>query len=259
MGDGESILKFEDIDAPVTLFNLQAKPGIYWLTFDATLGSGNIESGTTSDTDKTEGVIWSKSKSDTDGDLFSLDFRVCQRISPWEEKSPSYLDLFLGYAYYKEKLHITNGNQIIPPFGPFRGLDSSYEFVWQSYLLGLKGNLALNKDTSPGLYNISLAGLVSAGFTRYRGEGVWNLRGDFEKDPSFRHESDNGISTSCELGVVYQPIRYISLGVGYQLIYYEAWNGTDKTFFSDGTDTSTPLDEVQSYRHGPYIAFSGQF
>jgi hypothetical protein len=119
--------------------------------------------------------------------------------------------------------------------------------------------LALNKEASPGLYNISLAGSASAGFVRYLGEGVWNLRDDFEKDPSFRHEADNGISTFTELGLVYQPIRYISLGVGYQFLFFGAWNGTDTTFFSDGTEASTPLDEVQSYRHGPYISFSGQF
>lgn len=258
-GDGESILEFEDIDAPVTLLSLQGKPGIYWLTLEGAMGFGNIESGTTVDTDQTEGNIWSKSESDTDGDLFLLDFRVYQRITPWEEESPSYLDAFLEYTYFKEKLHITNGDQIIPPYGSFSYLNSTYEFVWQSYSLGLKGNLALNEEASPGLYNISIAGSASGGLVRYRGEGVWNLRDDFEQDPSFRHESDHGVSAFTELGFVYQPIRYISIGIGYQFLYFEAWSGTDITFFSDGTEASTRLDEVLSYRHGPYIAFSGQF
>ena len=259
-GDGESILEFEDLNAPITLGTLRVKPGLDWLTLEGTFGSGNVSSGTTIDTDQTEGLVWSKSESDTDGDISIVDLKLAARIAPPEAESKTYLDGFIGYQYYREKWHITRGEQVIPDSGPFAGrLNSSYEFVWESYPIGLKGNLSLEPERKSWLYDLSVNGSSSLGFIRYRGEGVWNLRSDFEQDPSFKHEADEGVAIFIEFGVVYRPVRYVSIGTGYQLLSYNAWNGTDTTFFSDGSEGTTRLDEVRSFRHGPYISLSGQF
>lgn len=259
-GDGESVLDFEDLDAPITLGTIRIKPGLYWLTLEGTIGTGNVSSGKTIDTDQTEGVVWSRSESDTDGDISFVDLKLAVRVAPHEAGSKTYLDGFLGYQYYREKWHITRGEQVVPDSGPFSGrLNSSYEFIWESYPVGLKGNLSLDLQRRSWLYDVSVNGTGSLGFVRYRGEGVWNLRSDFEQDPSFKHEADEGVAIFFELGAVYRPVRYVSLGAGYQFLSYNAWNGTDTTFFSDGTEGTTKLDEVNSFRHGPYLSISGRF
>ncbi len=263
--NGKSILEYKDIDAPISIVTARIKPGPYWLTLEGSGGFGEIDSGTQVDTDKLGSFVFSESESDVDGDVLIVDVNVALRIVPWDKNSPSYLDAFVGVQYYQEKLHMTNGVQTINsdlnavPLGPFdEELDSTYDFNWLSFPVGLKGNLALNKKASPGLYNFSLTGAASIASTSYYGEGVWNLRDDFEQSPSFAHEAE-GYAVSGELGAVYQPIRYISIGGGYTFYSFEARDGTDTTYFSNGVTVDVPLDEVSSLRHGPYVFVSGQF
>ena len=266
-GKIESILEFKDIDAPITLTTLRVKPGLYWLTLEGSIGFGNIDSGTTVDTDLAEDWIfaysgsdvWSESESDTDGDIFIMDVKMSLRIYPWDEKALYYVDGLLGYLYYEEKLHMTDGVQTIPDTGSFNGLNSTYEFNWDAFLMGLKMNWALIKEPHPGLYNLSIAISTMAGPIRYRGYGVWNLRSDFAQDPSFKHEASEGLAAFLDIGLIYQPISHLSLKAGYQLFSFEAHNGTDTVFFSDGTEAETDLDKVTSIRHGPYLSISGQF
>jgi hypothetical protein len=267
-GRGESILEFNGIDAPVTLGTLRLKPGLYWLTLEGTYGTGDIDSGKTVDTDSYEDWlfgwsnwedVWSESESDTDGDVTVIDTRMALRIYPWEENPRYYLDLTVGYIYFQERLHITNGYQTIPATGPFNGLNSTYDFMWESYPVGLRTKWNITQKVRPWLYNFYFSGSASAGPIRYKGEGVWNLRDDFEKDPSFRHEANEGFAIFVDINLNYQPIEYITLGVGYQYYHFEAQDGTDTTLFSDGTEGVADLDKVKSLRHGPYISLSGQF
>lgn len=260
----ESELEFEDIDAPITIFTAKGKPGLYWLTLQGSLGFGKIDSGKSTDTDLIDGWLISESEADLDGDIFMADTTLFLRLFPWEEKSSSYLDGFIGFSYYREKLNMTNGVQtknswILPtPLGPFQGLNSTYEFRWTSLPVGLKGNLVLNKEVAPGLYSISLVGSAAFGYSSYRGEGTWNLRTDWKQNPSFKHEATGSVFL-FNSGLIYQPIKHISIGAGYQLQRYRAKDGTETIFFANGREVKTSLDEVNSTRHGPYVLISGQF
>ncbi len=261
---GESELKFENIDAPITQLTLRVKPALYWLTLQGSIGFGEIDSGKVTDADRLDGWTFSESESDLDSDIFMADATLFLRLFPWEEKSPSYLDAFIGFSYYREELNITNGEQTINswlnpvPSGPFAGLDSSYEFRWTSIPVGVKGNLALNKEVTPWLYEFSLNGQAGFGYSSYRGEGIWNLRTDLEQDPSFEHEAD-GYVLLLNFGINYKPIECFSLGAGYQVQRYRAHNGTDRMFHADGTESELDLEAVNSSRHGPYFLISGQF
>jgi hypothetical protein len=267
-GRGESKLEYQGVDSFVHMGTVRVRPGLYWLTLEGTMGHGDIDKGEMIDSDMYENWlfgwsgwrdVWSESKSELDGDITIIDAKLSLRVYPWEEKTPYYVDIFAGYNYYRERYHITNGKQTIPAFGAFDGLNSNYEFLWESYPVGLKFNWDVNKEVHPWLYNFAIASSISVGPVKYRGEGIWNLRPDFKHDPSFEHEADQGYALFGDIGLIYQPIRYISFKAGYQFYQFEAQDGTDTTFFADGTEDSTDLDQVKSSRFGPYVSFSLQF
>lgn len=267
-GRGESKLEFQGVDSFVHMGTVRVRPWVYWLTLEGTMGHGDIDKGEVTDSDMFEDWrfewsewkdVWSESKSDLDGDITIMDAKLFLRIYPWKKDTPYYVDGFAGYNYYRERYHITNGTQTIPDWGDFDGLNSNYEFLWESYPVGLKFNWDINKEVHPGLYNFAVVTSISGGLAKYRGEGIWNLREDFRHDPSFKHEVDQGFALFWDIGLIYQPIRYMSLKAGYQLYRFEAQDGEDTTYFSDGTEYTTDLDKVESTRSGPYVSFSLQF
>lgn len=267
-GRGESILEFNGIDAPITIATLRLRPGVYWLTFEGSYGEGNIDSGKQIDTDLWEDWrfevsgwkdVWSESEADVDGDVTIIDTKMVLRLYPRKENPPYYLDLTAGYIYYREKLHMTNLDQTIPDLGRFEGLNQTYEFEWESYPIGLKANWKIINKPRPWVYGFYVNGSASAGPIKYRGEGVWNLRSDLAQDPSIRHEADEGFAIFLDANLNYQPIRYVTFGLGYQYYHFEAQNGTDMRFFADGSEYSGDLDKVKSLRQGPYASFPVQF
>jgi opacity protein-like surface antigen len=257
----ESELEYKNIDAPIALTTLRVKPGpkLFWLTLEGAIGIGNIDSGKEMDIDSSIVGVTSDTEADIDGDIEIIGGKIAIRFYPWDEKSSSYIDGIFGYIYQKEKLNITDGVQIVPNTGPFGGLDSSYEFRWESYPLGLRGKWSLIEEPRPFLYDISLAASGSVGRISYQGEGILNLRTDLAQDPSFKHETNEGYAVFAEGGVIYQPVRYISIGVGYQFSQFMAWDGTETTFNANGTETKRELDKVETLRYGSYLFISAQF
>jgi hypothetical protein len=267
-GNGGSKLEFQDVNSFIHMGTVRLRPGVDWVTLEGTMGTGDFDKGEMVDSDSFDDWLfswsgwkdtWSESKSRLDGDITIIDAKMSFRVYPWKQKSSYSLDLFAGYNYYRERYHITEGKQTIPAFGAFDGLNSNYEFVWESFPVGLKLHWNVNQETPPGLYNLAVVCSMSGGPIRYRGEGTWNLRSDFMQNPSFEHEADKGYAMFGDFGIIYQPVRYISFKAGFQFYYFEADDGVDTTFFSDGTDDTTDLDKVKSRRSGPYASFSLMF
>ncbi len=177
------------------------------------------------------------------------------------EKPPDLasLELLLGWFRYEDRIDITNGVQVIPPSGPFSGLRSEYTFEWQGFRTGLKYEWDFIRRPSRFLYALGVKawGAYLWGVD-YDGEGIWNLRTDFAQNPSFAHEAD-GDGFEGQIGVFYSPLKHLKADLSYRYLSLRGDDGTDTTFFSDGTIGEANLDKVRSRRQGILFLLSYSF
>jgi hypothetical protein len=87
----------------------------------------------------------------------------------------------------------------------------------------------------------------------YRGQGAWNLRGDFEQTPSFIHEDQNGHGGDVSTTLQYSITKSWLMTAGWTGRFLRTSNGMDRTFFSDGTQGSIPLLRVSQDTHWFHI------
>lgn len=142
---------------------------------------------------------------------------------------------FVGYEWNQQKLKMKNGVQEIPASGSFNGLDSKYETLWQGALIGGDLDLALTPSQR-------LLLSYSYHFLDYEGKGYWNLRTDFQQDPSFKHEADGG-GHKVNLEYTYFLNRHLGLNLKGEYRYYKVENGKDHTYFSNGSTSTTKFNE----------------
>ena len=83
----------------------------------------------------------------------------------------------------------------------------------------------------------------------YRGKGNWNLRTDFEQSPSFTHKDDNGYGGDVTATLRYLLTNHWILEGGWTGRFLRTSNGTDRTFFSNGTQSTIPLLHVSQDTH----------
>ena len=177
-----------------------------------------------------------------------------------------YLKPFAGWQQYREKLKLTNGRWTtlrgVPADQPILGLDSRYEFNWEALRLGLSGGIDFIRTPRPWLQQLGIkASFALFPYTRYRGEGRWNLRADLEQDPSFAHRAETTGWGGGEalLGLVYRPWVHLELEGGARYFFFQAQDGTNVSYVSDGTTTVSRLDEAKSERIGFYLQITGRF
>ncbi len=259
---GKSKLEFKDIGSTMFLMGARIKPYFYFINIDFRYGFGSISSGTGIDSDWIDDELFSKSNSEIDGDTkyWSLDLSVL--ILPYRrkigkpgmgEKKPPHLvtlEAFSGWFHYEDNLKITSGVQVIPPTGSFSGLKSTYDFKWEGLRVGLKYEWDFIKKPSSLLYGMGIK-IIPAFLllVDYEGEGTWNLRDEFAQNPSFEQEAD-GNGFEGQIGFFYSPFKHFKMELAYYALQLEAKDGTDRTFFSDGTTGDSHLTEVSSERHG---------
>lgn len=144
-----------------------------------------------------------------------------------------------GYSQHEQNLRDTDGFQIIDIFwgtyGPFEGLNSTYQAQWKGPWLGAEIEGAQDKIIGFLRFEYHWAD--------YSAEADWNLRTTFAHPVSFTHTADGTGSI-------------ISVGTGYNidanwLIYLKAdiqnWKteaGLDRTFLATGTTADTQLNSV---------------
>lgn len=161
-------------------------------------------------------------------------FNVAQKV---RSGSATYFTLapFAGYGWDRQQYKTSNGRQTIPPLGNFSGLDSEYTATWQGPFFGLEAELQRNR------HSFILRG--EHHILDYDAEATWNLRDDFQQDPSFEHGAEGD---GLELGFEYlfaMDSRYVfSLDIDYSERQGE--DGSDTTYFSDGTISNLRLNEV---------------
>jgi hypothetical protein len=268
---GRSKLEFEDIDGTLYIVGAKIKPYFYFLTIDARYGSGDIRSGTTIDSDWLGSFLFSRSESDADGDVeyFALDMFVLLyplrgKPAGWgksvsKPRHHATLEAFFGWFYYEDRIDITNGVQVIPPSGPFSGLDSDYEFGWEGFRTGLLYEWDFIKKPSRFRHALGIrAWGAYLWAVDYEGEGIWNLRTDLAQNPSFAHDAD-GDGFEGQIGLFYSPLKHFKMELAYKFLSLRAEDGTDTTFFSNGTIAEVNLDKVHSKRHGVLLLLSCYF
>jgi len=141
-----------------------------------------------------------------------------------------------GYSVHVQRLSITDGFQTIPPLGPFPGLDSSYRTKWYGPWVGV--------DVS---HRFSDKFRIMTSFeyhwADYEAKANWNLRTDLAHPESFRHWADGeGIVASAEAVFTSKKLWPLHL-----VLEYQDWQtdpGLDTVYFSDGSQASTRLNEV---------------
>lgn len=142
----------------------------------------------------------------------------------------------VGYSYHKQNLVITNGFQTIPAFGSFSGLNSSYDAQWKGPWTGFDMSFKIIEE-------LTLSGVFEYHWADYEAVADWNLRTDFEHPKSFEHIADgNGILLSAAINYAFNK----HWGIGF-LANYQKWStdaGISRTFFSNGTQGETSLNEV---------------
>ena len=154
----------------------------------------------------------------------------------------------VGYGFHRQEYVITEGNQTIPATGRFTGLDSEYTADWYGPFVGFQLNYELNRH----LFNLR----GEQHFLTYDAEAQWNLRPDFEQDPSFTQEADGASGIELNVGYAYALDSFMDLTLDYTYTKRQAEDGLDTTFFTSGAVISTRLNEVNDESHGFRLGLS---
>lgn len=257
-GRTESELSFKKIDSRITILRGRRTLNSNW-SLDMGIGFGAIHGGRGTDTDRdispTFGVdVWSESKQDISGDVMLFEVNFYHLLKQSEAETASWSTIF-GFLHYQDKLHITNGVQTIPAFGPFAGLDSTYDFYWTALKIG-----TLYEWNS--LKRLSLNGSLSLyPVTVYYGEGFWNLRAGTSfrtAAPSFTHLS-LGYGFEAKLGLTFLITKRVTFGAGYRYLHLMAKDGTYTVYPYNGPKATADLDWAKVTRHGAYAQFLFRF
>lgn len=230
-------------------------------TLNIGYGFGKMDNGTYRDSDYLRDdrqSIFSLSTGNADGEKLNdlwylvIDYTYQMILSDKTNHSPS-MGFLIGYQYWAEKVTMTNGLQEVSispqtqPLGTFNGLNSTYEFKWSILRIGFQGLVPIT-DTV-----FIKAGAICNPWVSYTGEGVWNLRGDFEQNPSFKHEANRGYGIQLDSSLIYEIRDNISVEAGYQYWKLKSGDGTDTTYFSNGAVGATKFNEAISERQGVTI------
>ena len=264
-GTGRSVLDFKDLDSVLPYASLTLSHPRSLIGLTVLIGSGSGAKGSGRDSDYLSGGLTHDALMDVSSDttFWSADLQTNFSSASgtlWHLKP------FAGWQQYREKLKLTNGRWTTlrgaPTDEPILGLDSRYEFDWEALRLGLSGGIDFIETPRPWLQQVGIkASFALYPYTRYSGEGRWNLRADLKPDPSFAHRAETSGWGGGEalLGLVYRPWVHLEFEGGARYFLFQAQDGTNVTYVSDGTTTVTRLDEAKSERVGFYLQITGRF
>ena len=195
---------------------------------------------------------WSRSENKADHGM-TADLSVAfGPIFELNNNSGISLTPLVGYAFNMQALTMSDGKQVIsnnrirreyfptdgapPPVGNINGLDSTYTAYWYGPWIGL------NADYQRGENFVVTAG-VEYHWADYFAQADWDLRSDFEHPVSFEHDA-NGNGVVWNIKGKYLLDERWSLLIKGNIQHWKTDDGTDRTFFSDGTVGKTRLNPV---------------
>lgn len=160
----------------------------------------------------------------------------------------------VGYLRQTQDIRVVNGVQVFPDLGPFPGLNTQYDSVWSGAFAGVSGQFDIAGPLSLTFDFKYVPGLA------FRSEAVWNLRADFRQDPSFRQSAEgNGKTLDVGLSWAFGRDRSKVVTLGYTDTVFDATDGVDETFFSDGDIIAIRLNHVARRSHGWSLGFNWRF
>jgi hypothetical protein len=274
-GKNESQLNFNKIDSPmiITTGGWEIAPRF---SMDVAYGSGSIHGGEGADTDRfianngTE-LEFSQSKNDITGDVRLWGLNLYYNAVLMANKKNLPLRFVVGALHYEDSLHMKNAVQLVsipfeglsfPSVGPFPSslvLDQTYDFNWNMLKVGVLSQTEFAKGFS---YSAAVSFYP---YVEYRGEGYWNLRAgngpnDFRtQSPNFIQTSTSGYGYDASLGLIYEVSENFELSAGYRYFYLFAKDGTDTTYFANGSSFQDSLDWVTVTRQGAYAEMVVKF
>lgn len=181
--------------------------------------------------------LFSRSENDaTDHDLQSAAVFVGYDV---HQVHNAKVRLLLGGRIYRQRLRFTNGNQVVPDFGPFPGLNSDYKASWFGPVVGA------GIDAAIPWTSLYAHGYATFNPAWYWGWGSWNLREDLKHDPSFTHRGFGyGTTVLLKIAKYYGPLE---LHLGGRFLLYYAKDGTDNFRFANGEVLTRPFNEVITF------------
>lgn len=244
IGAGNFVLS--ELDFRATSIKTQAD--LLWVSndyrwsFDLRGGFGKIVSGSIQDDDYDDfnrQGLFSRSRSDMGGHtISSVSGELGYRLVDTRDIR---IALLAGYRYDIQHFNIVRATQIVPAVSvDFSALNSDYLAQWRSITVGAA--LTLPIGSTP--FAIEVTGHAWPNLT-YRGSGRWNMREEFRQDPSFRHAA-SGFGGDAGLRLRYRPTPHWDLSLGWMGTWLQAKNGTDTTYFQDGSQATIPLLDVTS-------------
>ena len=184
---------------------------------------------------------FSRSNNSTqDGDLWDLSIGLAYDVRLLANRiifSPA-----IGFSYHDQNLQITRGVQTIPPFGPFQGLNSSYDPTWYGPWIGadFQYNSYGNAAPKPG-YEAFFG--IEYHFANFEAKADWNLRADLAHPVSFRQDADGtGWVLTGGINYLFNPRWSANLSGKYQK--WETSEGRHRFFFFDGSTYQGKLNGV---------------
>ncbi|MBU0799558.1 MAG: hypothetical protein KKA05_01005 [Alphaproteobacteria bacterium] len=163
-------------------------------------------------------------------------FNLAQRVKP---QSYTFVTLapLIGYGWEQEQFKLEGVQVSPPPVGPPPVLDSEYTASWHGPFIGLEGQWEHNR------HMLTLRGELHD--LSYFADATWNLRTDFQKDPSFEHETDSATGKKVALEYSYAPDSRYEFSVALSHAERTAEDGVDTTYFTNGNVGKTKLNEVE--------------
>ncbi|HEV8641708.1 MAG TPA: hypothetical protein VGV13_11475 [Methylomirabilota bacterium] len=263
-----SELRWRGVDSFVAEVNAE----VVWkrIVLLGSLGGGIVNQGVLIDEDfaldDRQGQT-GRTRSDVTGDgLFYMNTDVGLRVFTWgDPRTPAslgYVDLFVGYQYWREEYEASGAKGFIPVRNPPPpsvpvGIPTSVEvireeFTWQSLRVGGRARVPVYRGLAAKLSAVILPWSYS------RLEDVHLLRSDLKQDPSFVAEAQGGFGVQLDAGLSYSVWRGLSAEAGFR--YWRIDSGDGDTVARGVTGTAkSRLNEIIIERYGPYVGVTYRF
>ena len=207
----------------------------------AEAGYGVITSGANQDSDyngNNRTLEFSRSNNKAGGNVVDASIGIGRTLRLLDQTVGKfiYVTPVIGLSIHQQNLTITDGVQTIPAFGPFPGLNTTYDAQWQGPWVGVDAVIETGGD-------MTLIANAEYHMANYSAKANWNLRDDFAHPVSFKHTAKGqGLVTS--VGISFPAAKNWTLNA---ILKYQAWStraGSDWVYFSDGSTGYAHLNAV---------------
>ena len=254
-----SELKWRDIEIATLNIGSTLYLQSNWLV-NLDLVYGRVFDGKNQDSDyfgNNKTLEFSRSNNDADkGDVLDISAAFGYRWQLPLDQQHAYPAIELrpqaGLSYHSQNLKIVDGFQTIPATGSFSGLDTNYDATWFGPWLGLDSRMKFSNDFSVALN-------IEYHYIDYDATANWNLRSDFAHPESFTHEAKGyGFVGSLSSQLRLNNTLSLNLSVDYQ-DWQADRDGVDKTFFANGTSSTTKFNGVNWRSFGANLGLIYEF